>query len=168
MDESITLIGVPAVGKTTIGGQLAGLLNFKFIDSDKVIEEKTNQSISEFLSHHNEKTFLEVEERCLLSIHLEKTVLATGGSAVFSAPAMRYLKESSRVVFLQSTYEIIYQRFLKRYENGWAELVTNQYESFLDIYNDRVKLCQEYADHVIMNDGDIGTAVKEIFDLLKS
>ena len=81
---------------------------------------------------------------------------------------MRYLKESSRVVFLHSTYEIIYQRFLNRYENGWAEVVTNQYESFLDIYNDRVKLCQEYADNIIRNDGDIGAAVKEIFDLLKS
>ena len=110
-----------------------------------------------------------MQERCLLSIsiHLEKIVLATGGSAIFSAPATRYLKEISRVVLLHSTYEIIYQRFLKRYENSWAELVTNQYESFHDIYNDRVKLCQEYADHVIMNDGDIGTAVKEIVALLK-
>ncbi len=166
MVESVSLIGMAGVGKSTIGTQLAGRLKFNFIDSDRVFEKLTGQSLSNFLTHASQKEFLELEEKCLLFIDLKRTVLATGGSAVLSINAMKYLKNNSRVIFVNAPYEIVYQRFLSRYKNGWSELITDGHKSFRDVYNQRVKLCLIYSDNIILNDGDIDSTLKKILRLL--
>ena len=40
MKENIILIGMPGVGKSTIGVVLAKVLGYQFIDTDLVIQEK--------------------------------------------------------------------------------------------------------------------------------
>ena len=166
MKESVSLIGMAGVGKSTIGAQLADRLKFNFIDSDSFFEKTTGQSLSDFLTHASQKEFLEIEEKCLISIDLKKTVLATGGSAVLSINAMKYLKNNSRVIFVNAPYEIVYRRFLNRYKNGWSELITGSHKSFRDVYNERVKLSQKYSDNIILNDGDIDSTLKKILKLL--
>ena len=94
-------------GKSTIGIKLAKLLEFNFLDGDTRIEEKINQSIQSFLDQHGRKEFTKIEEEVLLSIDLNKTVLATGGSAVLSDTAMNFLKKESEMIFLDVSYEKI-------------------------------------------------------------
>ena len=162
MDKSITLIGMAGAGKSTIGIKLAKLLEFNFLDGDTMIEEKINQSIQSFLDHHGGKEFTKIEEEILLSIDLNKTVLATGGSAVLSDTAMNFLKKESEVIFLDVSYKNISERILNLSERG---LVREPYQSLQDTYNQRLKLYQKYADHIVMNDGDIDSCLKQI-DLL--
>ena len=165
MDKSITLIGMAGAGKSTIGIKLAKLLEFNFLDGDTMIEEKINQSIQSFLDHHGGKEFTKIEEEILLSIDLNKTVLATGGSAVLSDTAMNYLKKESEVIFLYVSYKNISERILNLSERG---LVRESNQSLQDTYNQRLNLYKKYADHVVINDGDIDSCLKKLGLLLES
>ena len=165
MDKSITLIGMAGAGKSTIGIKLAKLLEFNFLDGDTMIEEKINQSIQSFLDHHGGKEFTKIEEEILLSIDLNKTVLATGGSAVLSDTAMNYLKKESEVIFLDVSYKNISERILNLSERG---LVRESNQSLQDTYNQRLNLYKKYADHVVINDGDIDSCLKKLGSLLES
>ena len=81
-------------GKSSIGKKLAKHLDFCFVDSDKLIEFNQNKSLQEILVQSGVKGFKKFEESALLSIELNKTILATGGSAIFSKNAMNYIKEN--------------------------------------------------------------------------
>ena len=165
MDKSITLIGMAGAGKSTIGIKLAKLLEFNFLDGDTMIEEKINQSIQSFLDNHGGKEFTKIEEEILLSIDLNKTVLATGGSAVLSDTAMNFLKKESEVIFLDVSYKNISERILNLSERG---LVRESNQSLQDTYNQRLNLYKKYADHVVINDGDIDSCLKKLGLLLES
>ena len=165
MDKSITLIGMAGAGKSTLGRKLAKLLEFNFLDGDIMIEEKINQSIQSFLDHHGGKEFTKIEEEILLSIDLNKTVLATGGSAVLSDTAMNFLKKESEVIFLDVSYKNISERILNLSERG---LVRESNQSLQDTYNQRLNLYKKYADHVVINDGDIDSCLKKLGLLLES
>ena len=165
MDKSITLIGMAGAGKSTIGIKLAKLLEFNFLDGDTMIEEKINQSIQSFLDQHGGKEFTKIEQEILLSIDLNKTVLATGGSAVLSDTAMNFLKKESEVIFLDVSYKNISERILNLSERG---LVRESNQSLQDTYNQRLNLYKKYADHVVINDGDIDSCLKKLGLLLES
>ena len=51
MEKSITLIGLPGCGKTTVGNLLSDKLNYKFIDMDYYIEEKQGKTIIELFKN---------------------------------------------------------------------------------------------------------------------
>ena len=165
MNKSITLIGMAGAGKSTIGRKLAELLEFNFLDGDAMIEEKINQSIQSFLDQHGGKEFTKIEEEVLLSIDLNKTILATGGSAVLSDAAMNFLKKESEVIFLDVSYENISERILNLSERG---VVRGANQSLQDTYNERLNLYQKYADHVVINDGDADSCLKRLGLLLES
>ena len=165
MNKSITLIGMAGAGKSTIGRKLAKVLDFNFLDGDAIIEERINQSIQSYLDQHGGKEFTKIEEEGLLSINLDKTVLATGGSAVLSDAAMNFLKKESEVIFLDVSYENISERILNLSERG---LVRGANQSLQDTYNERLSLYQKYADHVVINDGDVDSCLKRLGLLLKS
>tara|TARA_Y100001970_G_scaffold15527_1_gene17480 strand:- start:5333 stop:5833 length:501 start_codon:yes stop_codon:yes gene_type:complete len=165
MNKSITLIGMAGAGKSTLGRKLAKVLDFNFLDGDIIIEERINQSIQSYLDQHGGKEFTKIEEEVLLSINLDKTVLATGGSAVLSDAAMNFLKKESEVIFLDVSYENISERILNLSERG---LVRGANQSLQDTYNERLNLYQKYADHVVINDEDIDSCLKQLGLLLES
>ena len=152
-------------GKSTIGKQLAKLLDFNFLDGDLIIEERINQSIQNFLDQHGGKEFTKIEEEVLLSINFDKTILATGGSAVLSDNAMQFLRKESEVIFLDVTYENISKRILNLSERG---LVREPNQSLQETYDERLSLYRKYADYVVVNDGDIDSCLKQIVALTKS
>ena len=152
-------------GKSTIGRKLAKVLDFNFLDGDAIIEERINQSIQSYLDQHGGKEFTKIEEEVLLSINLDKTVLATGGSAVLSDAAMNFLKKESEVIFLDVSYENISERILNLSERG---LVRGPNQSLQDTYNERLSLYKKYADHTVINDGDVDSCLKQLLVLLGS
>ena len=165
MNKSITLIGMAGAGKSTIGKQLAKLLDFKFLDGDLIIERRINQSIQNFLDQHGGKEFTKIEEEVLLAINFNKMILATGGSAVLSHTAMKFIRKESEVIFLDVTYENISKRILNLSERG---LVREPNQSLQETYDERLSLYRKYADHVVVNDGDIDSCLKKLIALTKS
>ena len=79
----IILIGMPGVGKSTIGVILAKELGMQFLDSDLLIQEQEKKLLREIIEEKGVKGFLEIENRVNASIRAENTVIATGGSAVY-------------------------------------------------------------------------------------
>ena len=165
MNKSITLIGMAGAGKSTIGKQLAKLLDFNFLDGDLIIEERINQSIQNFLDQQGGKAFTKIEEEVLLSINFNKTILATGGSAVLSDIAMKFLRKESEIIFLDVTYENISKRILNLSERG---LVREPNQSLQETYDERLGLYKKYADHVVINDGDIDLCLQKLVVLTNS
>tara|TARA_B110001454_G_scaffold64758_1_gene62899 strand:- start:1693 stop:2172 length:480 start_codon:yes stop_codon:yes gene_type:complete len=149
-------------GKTTVGKRLAKLLNYNFIDGDVKIEEKINQTIQNYLDQYGRKAFTEIEEEVLLSVNFNQTILATGGSAVLSDTAMNFLRENSEVIYLEVSYENISERIFNLSERG---VVRGPGQSLLETYNERLELYKRYADHVVINNGDTDSCLKEILNL---
>ena len=81
-------------GKSSIGKKLANYLKFDLIDSDLLIEADWNKSLQEILVETGIQEFKKIEEAAILSVEFNQTVLATGGSAIFSKKAMNFIKSN--------------------------------------------------------------------------
>ena len=84
-------------GKTSVGKKLALDLNKNFIDTDKIIEDESGKTLQGLLVELGTEEFKKVERKTIQSIKLDNTVLATGGSAVLSEEAMRYLRDNLKL-----------------------------------------------------------------------
>ncbi|MBQ9765508.1 MAG: shikimate kinase, partial [Lachnospiraceae bacterium] len=93
MMSNIILIGMPGCGKSTVGVVLAKNMGYRFIDADIVIQEREGKLLSEIIDERGFDGFIKAEEDACLSIDCTKSVIATGGSAVYGARAMEHFKE---------------------------------------------------------------------------
>ncbi len=99
--KNIFLIGLPSSGKSTLGKKLARLLNYRFVDMDKLIEKDQNMTIQEIFSQKGESYFREVESRILKNtIENRRVVVATGGGAPCFFDNMDFIKKSGISIFL--------------------------------------------------------------------
>ena len=105
MKSNIVLIGMPGVGKSTIGVVLAKNLGYHFMDSDIVIQQQTGKLLHEIITEKGLDGFLQTEDEVNAGIDAEKTVIATGGSAVFGKHAMQHLAENGTIISLSLPYE---------------------------------------------------------------
>ena len=158
MKNSISLIGMAGSGKTTVGKLLSLKLSFKLIDSDKIIENLYGKT-QKIIDTQGKERFKEIEEEILLSIEFDKTVLSTGGSAVFSIPAMEYLKESSEIIYLDVPFEIISNRIGNFCGRGF---IKNSKQSFRDAHDERESLYRKYANHIVENTDEVDECVEKI------
>lgn len=100
----ICLIGLPAVGKSTIGKSLAGRLGVPFYDTDKLVEECAGQSIAGIFEQEGESRFRELESHALLGLGngSEGAVVATGGGIVTFGPSRQFLAGRAFAIYLRS------------------------------------------------------------------
>jgi len=117
MEKSIAIIGHMGSGKTLIGKLIAKELNYKFIDSDKIIEKNTQKSIKNIFHNKGEAEFRKIEENTIINIGNErKIVLSLGGGAILSSQTRKLLKTHFITVFLDTDFEILQQRLKKSYK----------------------------------------------------
>ncbi len=110
----IYLVGFMAVGKTTFGKKLARALALPFIDTDKLIETRTNKSIEKLFAELGEDKFRELETEVLHSLPINKThVVATGGGLPCYNNNMEYINKSGFTVYLCAETAFIYSRLIQ-------------------------------------------------------
>ena len=143
MKSNIVLIGMPGVGKSTIGVILAKILAYHFLDSDLVIQEREGRRLHQIISEEGTDGFLKIENYVNASLNVERTIIATGGSAIYGKEAMEHLKEIGEVVYLKADYETIEKR-LGNLEKRGVALKNGQ--TLKDLYEERTKLYELYAD----------------------
>lgn len=144
--NNIVLIGMPGVGKSTIGVVLAKMLGYDFIDADLVIQEKEKKLLREIIAEVGAEGFIEVENRVNSSIEAEHAIIATGGSVVYGAEAMAHLKEIGTVLYLKLPYEELQKRLRDIKGRG---VVLKDGQTLKDLYEERVPLYEKYADLTI-------------------
>lgn len=140
---NIILIGMPAVGKSTIGVLLAKTLILSFTDTDLLIQEKYKKSLCDIINDNGTKAFLNIEEDVILNSDFHNSVIATGGSAVYGENAMKKLKASGKVIYLDLSLEEIRKRIGDIKSRG---VVLTKGTTLEDIFNDRKALYEKYAD----------------------
>ncbi len=97
----IILIGPPGAGKTSVGKALAKKLSLNFLDSDKVVEEKSGKSIPEIFITDGEPAFREMEKAVVIDlIENQDGVIALGGGSVMDLEVSKRLLPMANVVFL--------------------------------------------------------------------
>jgi shikimate kinase len=144
--NNLVFIGMPGVGKSTVGVILAKVLGYKFIDSDIVIQEKENRLLHEIISSEGVEGFIEIENQINASIEADHSIIATGGSVVYGKEAMEHLKSIGRVIYLKVSYEQIEKRLSDIKGRGVALRVG---QTLKDLYIERTALYEKYADIVI-------------------
>ncbi len=116
--ENIILIGMPAVGKSTIGVILAKVLGYDYLDSDLLIQKEENRLLKEIINDEGIDGFLDIENRINASINTEKMVISTGGSAVYGTEAMEHLHRIGTVVYLQVDFPVLAKRLVDIHNRG--------------------------------------------------
>ena len=149
--NNIVLIGMPGVGKSTLGVVLAKELGFQFVDADLLIQERENRLLKEIIAEDGVEGFLKIENDVNASIRAEKTVIATGGSVIYGSDAMEHLKEIGTVVYLKLDYETLDSRLGNLKGRG---VVLKDGQTLKDLYDERIPLYEKYAD-VIVDEGGL-------------
>src|SRR3546814_3614442 len=109
--QSLFLVGMMGAGKTTIGRQLARLLNREFVDLDQELEARCGVKVSLIFDIEGEEGFRRREALMLEECTRRKSiVLATGGGAVMAPANRQYLKERGVVVYLRASGTELHRR----------------------------------------------------------
>ena len=104
---------MPGSGKSTIGKRLAKELGMDFLDTDTLLEKRVNLPIQDIVNLRGLACFRALEESVLTNVVCENTVIATGGSAVYSQAAMQHLGENGKRVYLRISLATMLQRVKK-------------------------------------------------------
>lgn len=149
MKSNIILIGMPGCGKSTCGVLAAKSLLKNFFDTDLLIQNLEGDTLQHILDEKGTEYFKAAEENAVLSLNIDGTVIATGGSVVYSERAMEHLKKTGKVVYLHLSYETMEKR-LKNIKTRGVVLGKNR--TLRDMYDERLSLYNRYADAVICCD----------------
>ena len=146
MVKNLILIGMPGCGKSTLGVLLAKRLAMRFVDTDLMIQEQSGMRLHDYQSQNGMDAFCALESKVLCSVDCDRTVIATGGSAVYYPEAMAHLKTLGRVVYLDVPLEVIRARVGDLKDRG---VVIELGTTLEDLMAERKPLYQQYADSVV-------------------
>lgn len=149
---TISLIGMPGAGKSTIGVVLAKLSGRRFVDTDLNIQVQAGATLQQLLDSKGYQYLRSLEEEVLLGIELGGAIIATGGSVVYSEVVMRKLTTAGPVVYLQVDLPTLQQRVAAAPLRGIACAAG---QDFAGIFAERTPLYKRYADLVV--DASAGT-----------
>lgn len=148
--KNIIFIGMPAVGKSTVGVVVAKRLGMRFLDTDLLIQEQEGKLLRDIIAKTGEDGFLEIENQVNRDVNVENTVISPGGSVVYCEEAMQHFKKGGTVVYLKVSYETIKKRIRNLQRRG---VVLRKGQSLRDLYKERAGLFEAYADITISEDG---------------
>lgn len=163
--RNIILIGMPAVGKSTVGVLLAKRLGYRFIDSDLLIQEREGKLLHEILAERGTDGFLAIEDEVNGSIKAERSVIATGGSAVYGEDAMEHLRSIGTVVYLKMDLETLKIRLGDYTHRG---VVMRKGCTLEQMYAERTALYEQYADITVdAGTGTLGDTLERLCQQLE-
>ncbi|MDO4517066.1 MAG: shikimate kinase [Bacillota bacterium] len=140
--ENVILIGMPGVGKSTLGVLLAKALGYRFLDTDLALQAQEGCLLREIIAARGRDGFLDLENRLCLSLRPDRTVIATGGSVVYSPAAMAHLRSIGTVVYLKLSPKDLAQRLGDLNKRG---VVLRPGQTLETLCQEREPLYQQYA-----------------------
>ena len=148
---TITLIGMPAVGKSCMGKALSKKFKMRTVDGDKVIEKVTGKKLQQIIDEEGLEAFKKIEEEVLLTINEDNIIITPGGSAIYYPAVMEYFKSRGIVVYLYADPDVIIERLGDYSQRG---VVLEKGKTIMDLYNEREPLLRKYADVTVSCNGN--------------
>lgn len=141
--ENIVLIGMPGVGKSTIGKALAAQLGRRFVDIDTAIEEQYG-SVPDYINTHGIDAFRTIESETIAVYGKEHgLVIATGGGSVTVPANKDLLRQNGRLYWLE--------RPLEDLPTDGRPLSAGGLETLRRLYDERQALYADFADYRLDN-----------------
>ncbi len=171
--SNIILIGMMATGKSAIGKELEDRMNMKFIDTDRLVEEKVGMPVAEIFKRHGEDCFRDYESEIidgLKNYTPGSLVVATGGGAVIREKNRSNLSRAGLVVLLKASPEEIVKRVSKevRKNGGRPLLDVNDPEAAVRALLEERKPCYNCCDICVNTDNkSIEELVEETIGKIK-
>ena len=162
--RNLVLIGMPGTGKSTVGVLLAKRLGMRFIDTDLMLIERAGETLPKLLASRGVGGFLALEGKVGESLRCERTVIATGGSMVYSDEAMQNLKAQGLIVWLDTPLDMLKQRIVANADRGIAAAPGVTLES---IEAERRPLYKRYADLRLEADDGIENVIANVLKALQ-
>ena len=148
MKKNLVLLGMMAVGKSTIAKIVAKELNLKFIDTDKNIVKKTSMTIMDIFEKKGENFFRKEEEKEVLkSLKKNNCIIALGGGAFINKIIRERVLKNAISIWLDADIEILKDRIKKNNKRPLL-MKENYYEKLKELYDKRKKI-YELADQKI-------------------
>ncbi len=141
--KNIVLIGMPSSGKSTAGKLLAKQLGYAFVDSDDLIRASEGATLPQLIARHGAEGFIQIEERVNCAVSCTNTVLATGGSVVYSPRAMEHLKSIGTIVYLKIDEKEVVRRIPSLELRG--VVMRGDIKDVAGLYRERSPLYERYA-----------------------
>ena len=165
--ENLALIGMPAVGKSTVGVLLAKKMGFAFQDTDILIQTKERMTLAQIIEAEGLESFLDIEAGHLLSLACSHQVIATGGSVIYREKAMTHLSDIATIVYLAVDLPTLMTRLSDLVARGVA---IDPGRGVDDLYKERTPLYDKFCDIRIdcgqMTAAQVVTAVTEAMDIV--
>lgn len=140
------LIGMPAVGKSTVGVLLAKATGHDFLDTDVLLQARLQRSLQEMIDAEGLEAFCRIEERAVLELSITRCVIATGGSVVYSPAAMAHLGAGGVIVHLDEELDVLRRRLLDLQMRG---VVMGRNQDLAELHRSRLRLYRQYAQLTI-------------------
>ena len=156
MTRNIVLIGMPGCGKTSIGIELAKLMDRDFFDSDDYVTKRTGKTIPAIFDEDGEDSFRNMETEALRELCKRSgLIIATGGGVVKRPENLRIIRQNGTIVFLDRDIDELSTsgRPLSQ-KNGIAALAA-----------ERLAIYKQWGEHVVEVKGLDRTAA-EIYERL--
>lgn len=166
-NNHIIFIGFKHVGKTLIGSRLAAILNKKFIDLDKTVEQLYANSVAksyscrQIMQLHGESYYRELEEKALQHIlQLPACVISLGGGTPLSQ-VNQNLIQSHSLLHVTAPPGVVFERIMVEGRPAFFDPNEDPYESFNRLWDSRCEVYRKLTNNTIDNSGSIEQAVHE-------
>ncbi|PLW83708.1 shikimate kinase [Kineobactrum sediminis] len=144
--NTISLIGMPGAGKSTVGVLLAKLAGLAFNDTDLAIQVAAGATLQEIIDSRGHLALRAIEQDILLSVPLENSVIATGGSVVYSDAVMQRLRGAGPVIYLKVDLDTLSRRVAAAPPRGIA---SGAGMGYADVFHERTPLYERFADIIV-------------------
>jgi len=148
--KNIILIGMPGAGKSTVGVILAKRIGFHFIDTDLIIQAQEKCRLQQIIDAHGLQNFRKIEEQMLLNLQVEHSIIATGGSVVYSEKGLKALGRTGPLIYIQVSLTALQKRIADMGQRG---LVMSKGQTFEQLYQERTPLYEKFAELTISGEG---------------
>lgn len=170
--RKIILLGYMGCGKSTIASKLSKTTNIPFVDLDKVIEEKTNSSISQIFEEHGEIYFRKLEHEVFVELlnSPENIIIGLGGGTPCYANNHELLKGENIVsIYLKASIDTLFNRLVINKDK--RPLIANKNEEemkeFIAKHLFDRSFYYNHAQHKVIVDGkNIDETVNDILEIL--